>query len=106
MAALRNSHPSLTMAALLCATVALSGCAGGRHVFQQGNMSGSQYQRDARSCEQQADGSVATNENYAERYENGSDTEIIGAGLGAMLATADRGAGRYNRCMRNKGYKE
>lgn len=100
-----NSRPSLAIAALLCAAVALGGCAS-RHIFQQGNRPESQYQSDVRYCQQRAEGRVASAENYAERYENGSDSEIIGAGIGAMLATADRGAGHYNRCMKQMGYRQ
>jgi len=101
----RQPLPSSAIAALICVAIALGGCAD-RHDFRPGNMSEGQYQSDVRYCQQQAEGRVASAENYAERHESGSDGEAIGAGVGAMLATAGRGAKQYNRCMKQMGYRE
>jgi hypothetical protein len=84
--------------------VLLVGCAVKRE-FSMGSKSSTQFENDKAECERQAAAEIARADAQAEALENGSNEQMVGAGLGAMLVGADEGAGAYNKCMRYKGYR-
>lgn len=89
--------------ALLC-FVTVGGCVDAR-VFQKGDGSETEFNAAKAYCKQQAGARLASIESQAERYDGGSDSQIIGAGLGIMLADASGTAAIYNQCMKRMGYK-
>ena len=93
------------ISAIFCAGLALSACATSFTPFQPGNKSAAEFDSDHSMCRSEAEVAANSATEQAERYDNGRDAEIIGAGLGGMIASAKAAKQQYRDCMRARGYR-
>lgn len=91
-------------AAIFCTALALSACAISSAPFQPSNRFTAEFVSDDSMCRREAEVAANSATEQAERYDNGRDAEIIGAGLGGLMASAKAAKQQYRGCMRARGY--
>ena|GEM_PF-3058910 len=101
----RDLRFAVAMGALASATL-LSGCVTNYQDFNQDSASNSKFETDKQHCRLQASDALDLADQQMERFEDGSDEEIIGAGLAAMLSGSDEQRKIYNRCMTEAGFEK
>lgn len=86
--------------------VVLGACTSSYPAFQPGSTPATKFEADASVCRGEAQAVADAEVGRAERYDDGSDAEIIGAGLGAMLASNSAAKQQYRACMQARGYNK
>lgn len=101
------AHPRRWPALLLGAALMLgaSGCASYPR-FSHSEADASRYVWDDANCRAQAEQLDEAYDQAAERYDSGSDEEMIGGVLGASLAEKAAKRKAYVKCMKMAGYKK
>lgn len=72
--------------------------------FQAGATPTSRFVSDRAECRRIAAGEHPSLEDQAERYDTGSASQVVGAGLATMLVDARAEAKAFKKCMNSKGY--